>query len=126
MARRAKNIQKNHENRSVFDVNTFFETATGKKNQRVLRLFLGPKKIGPENGLFSLFSAHGSYRGHQGTRANQKNRSVFDENAFFQTATERKSTSFRSFFFCRLGPGISVNAQTPPKTVNRDFLEKLG
>ena len=73
------------------------------------------------NGLKSLFSAHGPYRGHQGPRTKKKP-SVFDEDTFFETATDKKiGFFFSSKIFGRLGPGISLSKQ-----VNRDFLENLG
>ena len=61
-----------------------------------------------------LFSAHGRYRA-----GNEEIRSVFDENIFLGTAKKNDfnvfSIFFESDFFCWLGPGISLSAQTPPK-----------
>ena len=60
-------------------------------------------------------------------RRREKNRSVVDENLFFETATKNKLWIFGgSIVFCRLGLGISVSAQTPQKPVNRHILKKTG
>ena len=83
--------------------------------------------LGPENGL--VFSVRTAPIGGTRGQRRKKNHSVFDENTFFETATKNKIFGFFSIFwgskfFCRLGPGISLSAQTPPKTSKSRFSRK--
>ena len=99
--------RKRKESHSVFDENTFLETASKNKIFNLFFIFFGSKNFWTSKRP-SLYSAHGPYSVHQGPKK-KKNRSVFDDRTFFETAA--KSKIFKSFtifsgpiLFCRLGP----------------------
>ena len=82
-------------------------------------IFLGVQKF------FGLKTAKSFQCGKQ-----KKNRPVFDENTFSETATKKKSNFFFDFwgskFFVGWGPEFLQVPRPLQKPVNRDFVEKLG